>query len=102
MQTHPRMSFNHGCLPDLRRAHPPGHPGPWAGACLAWACSGRSNVRRAARGTTGVALMLILAAIDESAATLDTALVLAVLAPVLAVAFVAARRHPDPGSGDNG
>jgi multicomponent Na+:H+ antiporter subunit F len=53
-------------------------------------------------GTTGVALMLILAAIEESAATLDTALVLAVLAPVLAVAFVAARRHPDPGSGDNG
>jgi multicomponent Na+:H+ antiporter subunit F len=43
-------------------------------------------------GTTGVALMLILATSQGSPAALDTALVLAVLAPVLAVAFVAARR----------
>lgn len=45
-------------------------------------------------GTTGVALLLIFAAIDGSNAMLDTALVLAVLAPVLAAAFVAARRRP--------
>jgi multisubunit Na+/H+ antiporter MnhF subunit len=53
-------------------------------------------------GTTGVALLLILAAIEGSGATLDTALVLAVLAPVLTVAFVAARRRPSSSEPDHG
>ena len=53
-------------------------------------------------GTTGVALLLILAAIEGSGSTLDTALVLAVLAPVLTVAFVAARRRQGPGESDHG
>ncbi|MEE4146504.1 MAG: monovalent cation/H+ antiporter complex subunit F [Halieaceae bacterium] len=53
-------------------------------------------------GTTGVAVMLILATIEGDGATLDTALVLAVLAPVLGVAFVAARRRPEPGEADDG
>jgi multisubunit Na+/H+ antiporter MnhF subunit len=53
-------------------------------------------------GTTGVALLLILAAIEGSGSTLDTALVLAVLAPVLTVAFVAARRRPGTGEADHG
>jgi multicomponent Na+:H+ antiporter subunit F len=53
-------------------------------------------------GTTGVALMLILAAIDGAEATIDTALVLAVLAPVLAVAFVAARRRSPAGDSGDG
>jgi multicomponent Na+:H+ antiporter subunit F len=52
--------------------------------------------------TTGVALMLILATIEGSGATLDTALVLAVLAPVLATAFVAARRRSADRDGRDG
>lgn len=42
-------------------------------------------------GTTGVALLLILSATDRSAAALDVALVLAVLAPIAVVAYVSAR-----------
>lgn len=53
-------------------------------------------------GTTGVALLLILAAMEKSGAILDTALVLAVLAPVLVVAFVASRRRPAAGESDHG
>ena len=53
-------------------------------------------------GTTGVALLLILSASEGSGATLDTALVLAVLAPVLTVAFIAARRRPSLGESDRG
>ncbi len=42
--------------------------------------------------TTGVALLLILSTINESAAILDVALVLAILAPIAVVAYVTARR----------
>ena len=51
-------------------------------------------------GTTGVAVLLILAASGSSAA-LDTALVLTVLAPVTATAFVAARRPSVAGASDD-
>ncbi len=47
-------------------------------------------------GTTGAALLLVLSALDQSIAKLDVALVLAVLAPVSAAAFVAARPRPRP------
>ena len=53
-------------------------------------------------GTTGVALLVILSASEGSGATLDTALVLAVLAPVLTVAFIAARRRPSLRESDRG
>ena len=43
--------------------------------------------------TTGVALLLILSTVNQSAATLDVALVLAVLAPIVIVAYVTARRQ---------
>ena len=45
-------------------------------------------------GTTGVGVLLVLAVLDQSRSTLDVALVLAVLAPIAAVAFVSARRQP--------
>ncbi len=45
-------------------------------------------------GTTGAALLLVLSALDQSMGKLDVALVLAVLAPVSAAAFVAASPRP--------
>ncbi len=51
-------------------------------------------------GTTGVGLLLVLAA-GGNIAALDTALVLTVLAPVTATAFVAARRPPIAGATDD-
>ena len=52
-------------------------------------------------GTTGVALLLILAALDRSTAILDAALVLAVLAPIAAAVFVVARQRPATEAADD-
>ena len=53
-------------------------------------------------GTTGIALLLILSAGSGTAATLDVALVLAALAPVVVAAYVAARRPGGSGEKSGG